>query len=371
VPRRTQVSPRGTVLPAQIVSSFFLVETKGADGKPCRFLIDTGSSATLVSPDVARRFALKQKKNAPPAKARVRSANGGEIELEAVTLRRITLGDTIFHGVPALVYDFTDFSGQLGVPIDGILGFPLFRETLLTLDYPGQRLVLAPTPIAPGAAKPALRAASLAFNNERNTPLIPVQMGAESFIVLIDSGSDGSLSLNPAGLHPRFSHGPRMGTLISSLTGDRQQLTGRLAQDVLLGTHTIGQPIVDLTDQLSSIGGELLRHFSVSFDQRHNLVTFVRESDGAVTMEPRRNPGLSFARSPVYWRVLSVIPDTPAAELPVQAGDLCVRINGERVEKWTFDRYAALVKSATKITYTFLRGASELDLEVPVFELVP
>jgi len=371
VPHRTQIAPRGTVLPARIVSSFFLVEAKGDDGKSCRFLIDTGSSATLVSPDLARRSAVKQKKNTPPAKVRVRSASGGEVELESVTLRRLALGDTTFQGVPALVYDFTDFSGQLGVPIDGILGFPFFRETLLTMDYPGQRLVLAPAPVVAGAPKSAPRSTSLAFNNERNTPLIPVQMGAESFIVLIDSGSDGSLSLNPAGLHPRFAHGPRTGTLISSLTGDRQQLTGRLAQDVLIGTHTIAQPIVDLTDQLSSVGGELLRHFAVTFDQQHKLVTFVRDSDGAVTMEPRRNPGLSFARSPVYWRVLSVIPDTPAAGLPVQAGDLCVRINGEQVEKWTFDRYAALVKSAAKITYTFLRGAKEMDIEVPVFELVP
>jgi hypothetical protein len=371
VPHRTQIAPRGTVLPARIVSSFFLVEAKGDDGKACRFLIDTGSSATLVSPDLARRAGVKQKKDTPPAKVRVRSASGGEVELESATLRRIALGDTVFQGVPALVYDFTEFSGQLGVQIDGILGFPFFRETLLTMDYPGRRLVLAPAPAAPGAPKPAPRSSSLAFNNERNTPLIPVQMGAESFIVLIDSGSDGSLSLNPAGLHPHFAHGPRTGTLISSLTGDHQQLTGRLAQDVLIGSHTIAQPIVDLTDQLSSVGGELLRHFSVTFDQQHKLVTFVRDSDGAVMMEPRRNPGLSFARSPVYWRVLSVIPDTPAAGLPVQAGDLCVRINGELVEQWTFDRYAALVKSAAKITYTFLRGAREIDLEVPVFELVP
>jgi hypothetical protein len=372
VPHRTRVEPRGTELPARIVSSFFTVESKGDDGRTYRFLIDTGASATLVSTDLARRFALKPEKSATAARVKVRSANGGEIELDQVTLRRIALGGAVFEGVPALVYDFTDFSDQLGLKVDGILGFPLFGDTLLTMDYPGRRLVIAPGTTGPAApARPAPRAATLAFNNERATPLIPVQMGTESFIVLIDSGSDGSLSLNPTGLHPRFASGPRPGTLISSLQGDRQQLTGRLGQDLLIGTHTIAQPIVDLTDQLSAIGGEFLRHFVVTFDQHRNLVTFVRDTDGAVTMEPRRNPGLSFARSPVYWRVLTVIPDTPAAGLPVSAGDLCVRINGELVAKWTFDRYATLVKSAAKITYTFLRGAQEVDLEVPVSVLVP
>jgi len=372
VPHRTRVEPRGTELPARLISNFFTVESKWDDGKTYRFLIDTGSSATLVSTDLARRFAFKPKKNAGAARVRVRSANGGELELEPVTLRRVALGETSFEGVPALVFDFTDLSDQLGLRIDGIIGFPLFRDTLLTLDYPGRRLVLAPATSGPAVPpKSAPRIATLAFNHEHATPLIPVQMGTESFIVLIDSGSYGSLGLNPAGLHPRFASGPRPGPLISSLQGDRQQFAGRLNQNILIGTHTITQPIVEITDQLSSIGGELLQHFMVSFDQHRNLVTFVRDPDGAITMEPRRNPGLSFARSPVYWRVLSVIPETPAAALPVQAGDLCVRINGELVARWTFDRYAELVNTAALITFTFLRGAKEVDLEVPVAVLVP
>ena len=48
-----------------------------------------------------------------------------------------------------------------------------------------------------------------------------------------------------------------------------------------------------------------------------------------------------------------------------------MRINGELVAQWGYDRYAELVKSADKITYTFLTGTKETDIEVPVFELVP
>jgi len=369
-PRHTFVAGQSTTLPARIISNFFLVESKGEDGRTYRFIVDTGSTATLVSPDLAKRFGLKPKKGAPADLVKVRSAAGAEIDLEPVTLRSITLGAAYFDNVPALVFDFADLSLHLGAPIDGILGFPLFRDTLLTLDYPGAKLVLAPCPLVQAPGRPAPRSSTIAFNNERNTPLVPIQLGNESFIVQVDTGSDGSLSLNPAGLHPRFASGPRAGTLISSLQGDRQQMTGRLAQNVLLGTHTVERPIVDLSDQLSSIGGEFLRHFSVTFDQRRNQATFVRDTDGPVVMEPRRSTGLSFSRGQVYWRVLVVIPDTPAAQL-VQPGDLCVRINGELVGKWDHDRYAALVKSADKITYTFLSGTLETDVEVPVFELVP
>ncbi len=371
-PARTVLETKTTTLPARVISNFFVVESKLSDGKTYRFIVDTGSTATLVSPDLAKKFAMKERHGAPRRKIHVRSANGGEIDLESITLKQLNLGDALFERVPALIFDFSDLSGHLGMPIDGIVGFPVFRNTLLTMNYPGQELVIASYPqFPPPVPTPSPRLSTIAFNNEQGTPLIPIQMGNESFIVLIDSGSDGSLSLNPVGLHPRFANGPRVGTLISSLQGDRRQLTGRLSQDVLIGTHTIQKPIVDLTDQLSSIGGEFLRHFVVTFDQRRNQVTLVRDTDDAVTMEPRRSSGLSFARSAVYWRVLTVIPDTPTAALPVQAGDLCVRINGELVAQWGYDRYAALLKTADKITYTFLVGAKETDVEVPVIELVP
>jgi len=65
------------------------------------------------------------------------------------------------------------------------------------------------------------------------------------------------------------------------------------------------------------------------------------------------------------------VPDTPNSDVSVQAGDLCVRINGELVEQWTFERYAELMKTAPKVTYTFLSGAKEEDHEVQIFELVP
>jgi hypothetical protein len=370
-PGRTVVEPRNTVLPARIVSNFFTVESKWSDGHTYRFLIDTGSTVSYVSPDLARRFALKPKRGTPPARVRVRSASGEETELDSVTLRRVTLGDTSFEAVTALVFDFTDLSSHLGLTIDGIIGFPVFRETVLTLDYPGQRLIIAPSPDLPAPVRADPHASTIALSSQQSTPLIPVQLGNESFIVQVDSGSDLSLSLNPAGLHPRFTSGPRAGTVISSLQGDRNTLTGRLGQTLLLGNHIIENPVVDLTDQLSSLGGELLRNFTVTFDQQRNQVTFTRQAAGPVTMAPRRSAGLSFVRSPVYWRVLTVIPDTPVTQLPVQPGDLCVRINGETVDKWPFDRYEALVQSAAKITYTFLRGAKETDVEVPVIDLVP
>ncbi|WP_415908554.1 aspartyl protease family protein [Oleiharenicola sp. Vm1] len=369
-PGQTFVQTKPAALPARVLGNYFIVEAEQIDGTVRRFLVDTGSTATFVSQNLAKAIGQRER-DAAKRTVPVRSANNGEITLETVTLKRLQLGEAKFDRVAALVYDFEELSAHLGLTIDGLIGFPVFRNTLLTLDYPHAQLVIAPH--QPGAALPrsAGRVAVIAFNNEQGTPFIPVQLGNESFVVLVDSGSDGGLQLNPVGLHPRFAFGPRAGTLVSSISGDRAQQVGRLGQNLLLGTHVVEQPVVDVTDQLSSIGGELLRHFAVTFDQRRNYATFTRDTDGPVRIEPRRSTGLSFSRAAAYWRVLRIVPDTPTTQLGLQPGDLVVRINGEPVAGWSYERYAALLASAAKVTYTFLTGTREYDVEIPVFELVP
>ncbi len=370
-PAATRVVPQPVRVPARILSNFFLVEAKQDDGKTYRFMIDTGSSVMLVSPALGDALKRKERKGTPPRTLPVRGANGRQIELPAIILRHFQLGDAHFDRVPAIVYDFSDLSAHLGVTIDGVVGFPLFRDTLLTLDYPAAQLEIAPHPIVAPAVVNNARTTVLAYNRDQTTPLVPVQMGNESFFALLDTGSDLGLSLNPAGLNPRFVHGPRVGMIVSSLHGDNRQLVGRLQQNITLGNLVVHQPVVDLTDQLSSLGGELLRNFRITFDQQRHLVTLVRGTEGPVEMTGRRSTGLSFRRFPNYWRLLAVVPDTPNSKIPAQPGDLCVRINGELIEHWTFERYAELVRTAPRITYTFLSGSQETDHEVQVFELVP
>lgn len=367
---RAAVKPTRTeAVPARLVGHLFFVELPQSDGRVHRFLVDTGSTLSYVTPAAAKTLALRDR---TPRTVDVQAPGGTTRTLPAVTLRRLQVGGVTFENVPAALHDFTALSERLGFTVDGLLAFPLFRDHLLTLDYPGRRLVLAPQP---DTAEPILRldprASTLAFSNEQRVPFVPVQMGNESFSVLIDSGSDGALTLNPAGLHPRFTFGPRVGATVVTLAGEHEQLVGRLRQDLLLGGHTLTTPVADLTTGVSSLGGEILRHFVITFDQRRNFVTFARDTDGAVGAEPRRSTGLALARAPAYWRVVGIVPDTPTSRLGVQPGEVVVRVNGEPVTAWTFERFSELVANAVQVTLTFLAGTREFDREVPVFDLVP
>jgi hypothetical protein len=365
-PGRTTLAAPLVVLPAETIGNYLVVEVRWDRYGPYHFLIDTGASVTLVSPALAKRYPAK---NAPPetiAHVRVKSARGDTTVLPAVTLSRIALGDASFENVKVLVYDCQPLSAHLGVRIDGILGFPLFRETLLTLDYPRSRVIL--TPRQPDALVPGT---PVAFNNAHRTPLIPIRVGDQQLIALIDSGSDATLSLNPIGLKLDYASRPRPGVLVGTLTGDHLQEVARLAQPLTIGDYTVNRPIIDLTDELSSLGGGLLKHFTVTFDQEHNRVFFYRDTRAPLTLPPKRTTGLSFTKTPAYWRVASVVPDSPASAAGVQSGDIVSRINGEPIVKWDLRRYERMIAAADEVTYDFLHGTEESARILPVFDLVP
>ena len=144
LPGRTTLDSPLVILPAQSIGNYLLLEVKWDRYGPYHFLIDTGSSVTLVTPALARRYPGRLGPPPGASPVRVAGANGNVTELPRGSLRRLELGDAHFEDIDVLLYDCAPLSAHLGVRIDGVLGFPLFRETLLTLDYPGSRVVLQP-----------------------------------------------------------------------------------------------------------------------------------------------------------------------------------------------------------------------------------
>ncbi len=365
-PGRTSLGSKLVVVPTKAIGNFLVVEAKWDRYGPYHFLVDTGSSVTLVTPAFARRYAAK---DAPPSDAprvRVVSADGKTAELAPTMVQQISLGNARFDDVVALIYDCAALSAHLGVKIDGVLGFPLFREAILTLDYPqGRVLIQSPRTAAliPGTAIP--------LNDASKTPLISLRLAEKTFVALIDSGSDAPLSLNPVGLDPAFATPPRPGATVGTLTGDRHQQIGRLAETLGIGDYQLPRPIVDLTDELSALGGGILKNFTVTFDQEHDRVYFQRDTRLPIASPPRLSAGVSFSKTPAYWRIAGVVPGSPAEAAEIKPGDLLTHINHEPVTKWDLNRYEHLVATSAEIAFRFLNGFQEIEKDIRIFELVP
>ena len=365
-PGLTYVGSKPVTLPCRLLGGILVVEAKWDKFGPYNFVIDTGSSVTLVSPELARRYGAPVGPPPDVPKVRVRSSQGGSALLNAVTLDRIQLGRARFEYVPALVFDCTDLSAFFGVRIDGILGFPLFRNAVLTLDYPHSQIVLRS-----GIPDEGLPGEAILFNNPDKTPLISIRLGDREFAALIDSGSTAAIDINPAGLSPKFTYGPVDGPVVTTLAGDQPSTVGRLGDVVRMGSFDIPGPVAEVTDELSSLGGGILGHFTITFDQRDNEVFFQHDPDDSLSIPALRGTGLSFRKTPAYWRVIGVVADSPAGEIGVRPGDLVSRINGEPVGSWDIVRYEHLVATADWIDFTFIEGTHEARMRLRVVDLVP
>jgi hypothetical protein len=352
-------------LPMQFVGGLVVVETAGEDG-PWRFLIDTGSSTCLVSPEYAIRHLKKPlTPNAP--KVWLRDASGRAAAAESVLLDRIDFGPANFQNVRALVFDCREISDHLGITIDGVLGFSLFSNARLTLDYLNRKVILSAL-----EDETPLRGCVLPFSSHNDVPLIQIKLDRRELVALIDTGNDGSVNLDPAGLDLNFASAPRRGTLVGTLYGDHEQFAARLAHTIHLGDHKLVNPIVDLSGSLTSLGGEILQDFEVTFDQSQNLVAFYRPShDMLLFTPPKLSAGLSFNKSRAYWKITAIAPDSPAQAAGLSPGDLVIRINQEPVEDWDLARYRQLVDRGQVINYTIIKGRDEITHAVKAFTLVP
>lgn len=368
-PGKTSMDEPFVVLPAQIISHYIIVTAKWDRRGPYNFLIDTGGSVSLVSPTLAKRYGVPVRDSLTGKNqgVTVRSASGETAVLDSISLKRLELGEVVFESVPALVYDCSELSVHLGIRIDGILGFPMFREVLLTLDYPHSRVVMARL----NSASALLPGSTLPISSESKAPIISLKTGNQSFIALLDTGSDCTLRLNPLGLGLPYAQSPRPGAIVTTLTGDRRQTLARLDTDLHLGDYVLSKPDVELTDELSAVGGAVLSQFSVTFDQEHNTVTFYRPDHTPLGFPPRRSSGISVSKAGAYWRIVGVIPDSPAAKAGVETGDLITRINDEPVEFWNTERYNTLIASSDTVSFAFLVGKREYEMKLSVMELVP
>jgi membrane-associated protease RseP (regulator of RpoE activity) len=145
----------------------------------------------------------------------------------------------------------------------------------------------------------------------------------------------------------------------------------RLAEPLRLGGQVIPEPVVDLTDELSALGGGLLRQFVVTFDPGRDRVFFHRPGVQAPSRMEVRSSGLSFTRTPAYWRVAAVIPGSPAAAAGVVPGELVVRINGDPVRNWDLARFEQVLEGSEPLTLTFLEGTTEVEARIAPFNLLP
>jgi predicted aspartyl protease len=229
---------------------------------PYRFLIDTGTGAeALVSPELANELALPV-----VGHARLTDPSGlGEQRSEIVLMHSIRIADAEFSGVKAIRHKLY---GD-GENCQGVLGFKLFKEYLLTLNFPERRIVLAR-----GAITQDGSGSVLPFRMPDGVPIVALRIDGQHVEAQIDSGGTGLSLPESVAAHAKFLSTPIAFGNGESLATRFQIKAARLRQDVRLGSYLFRQAFVEINPAfpLVNVGSTPLAKFSVTFDQAKMLL---------------------------------------------------------------------------------------------------
>jgi predicted aspartyl protease len=356
-------------VPADLSDHVLFVNVMVNGQGPFRMFIDTGCSVTVFSPELAAAVkAAPAPDEDDEATTAAFNSLGDPVEVQRVLIDTIELGGVRFEGVLAGVLPMMGLAQIDGRRIDGILGFSLFSDVVLGLDYPGRRLLLSP-----GWPEhlPPLRA-EMTVREHSEVPFIAATLQDKSFEVEIDSGATGNLHL-PTELAAVLSWKaePRPGLLIEAVDEEARDYLGRLNGRLTLGSLVLPEPVASVGGSAPSIGYDVLNRFCIVFDQRADKVRFYSGQAGPIASPSERSVGLSIKLDPAGWRIARIIPGSPAEEARLAVGDLVTRIEGKPARDWSHDQIHDWVETHDAMRLGVLSGGSSRDIQLRVWLLVP
>jgi CubicO group peptidase (beta-lactamase class C family) len=260
--------PRATVPPAGVTVEMLTVDHLPAvrvmvNGQgPYLFGIDTGArGAARVDSALAARLGLEvvgQVRGGDPSGHHTRLMN-------LVRVASLEIGGARFEGLQAAVRDYNE--RRVGASIDGILGFGLFQELLLTLDYPGAKVR-----IERGALPPVDDAEVIPIRTDRGIPSIDLVVDSLRVDADVDAGSMGGFSL-PERLIERLplASAPQVVGHARTVSSEFDIKAARLRGSLKIGRREFANPMLEFQPvfAMGNVGSRVLRDFAVTFDAQN------------------------------------------------------------------------------------------------------
>jgi predicted aspartyl protease len=346
---------------------------------PYKFILDTGAIAT-VSDAVARDLKLKIEAGEEGSGVGEKTVRSGrtyinELKLGNVTLRDLDVGVLSLDDAPAV------FGSK---PVDGIIGLPIFEKAIVTFDYVKREVTLtAPDKFI------ALRESTLVpFQRRGHIPVVDGELDGIHARFAIDTGARSALLVyGPFADKNKLRE--KYHTTIEGITGwgiggPVRSLLAR-AQSFKLGSAEVRDIVIRLSTQRGGattatdigglIGPDILKQFTVTFDYPQSRIFLVRSSNYG-QHDTWDRTGMWMAADTANasdWRILDVMPNSPAAQAGLRVDDRITHIDDKPVSQLILPNVRDSFRTrpvGTKVRIKYRRASQTHTTELTLRDLV-
>lgn len=229
---------------------------------PFRFVIDTGTGAdAFVTPALASELQLP---NFAEAVVSDPSHQGSE-RVPTVLLQSVGLAGVEFSNVKAIVHTVTGEAGSC----QGMLGFTLFRNYLLTLDFPNRQVLLSSGALTEDGDRTVLP-----FRMPDGVPITRLRVDGQGVEAQLDSGGSGLTLPETLAAHLKWEQPPVVFATGQTMTTRFAIKAAKLSGDVKVARYTFDNPVVEIHPAfpLVNFGSPPMQRFAITFDQKSLLV---------------------------------------------------------------------------------------------------
>lgn len=409
-----------TVISFKLINNliFIPVNINGAD---LTFLLDTGVAETSI-------FSLENKEIKLTNVEKIKfSGLGGEKSIDGFrsddNIGRIGK-NYVNDSMTIFIITDQDFniSSHVGIPVNGIIGYHFFKNHPVLIDYTSKKIIIYNDENL--FRKKVKNFSELDISIEKNKPYIlaDVEMTNErkNSKLLIDLGNSDPIWLFPKLIKDFVYNRPNIDDFLGrGFNGDIYGKRSRI-HNFYLGNFRFEKPLTAMPDEYSiqhvnlvenrkgSVGGDIMRRFTVVFDYPHEKIYLKRngnyddpfhfnmsgldfKQDGMEWTKdmvnlPAKNQGnlsggvevlnnnlqYNFILKPIF-SIAGVRKDSPGAKAGLQKDDRLISINGKKTADMTLQKIMELMKSEEGRTIEMLieRKNRQMSLRFTLEDPIP
>ncbi len=338
-----------TRIPFELHANLIVVPVKVNSSDTLHFILDTGvSSVIITNPEAVKNQKLRYTR-------RVQLTGAGEGQSLSAS---VAIGNVIemnrmkatYQNIVVLEEDVLKLSEYVGIPIDGIFGYEVFNNFVVTIDFTNREILLVRPenfkyrrkqgdryPIVIEDTKPYADVIALVDHGQELPIRVVIDTGA-GHALLIDKSFDNKIQLPEKVIRAQLGRGLN-GVINGSLGRINKIRFGKYELDNVLASFPdslgFGVKFAARNERQGNIGCELLRRFRVTFNYSERYIilkpvkrrlkeTFEHDMSG---MELRAK-GTGFNK----YYIDKVIEGSPAWDAGLLEGDEVLFINNKSAE---------------------------------------